>query len=125
MRRLMIMMIFLFSSVGVNANPPILIFIDGVAVGTMTVFEYLISRNEIWVETDEIVFDCKQDIIFKDNFSSNPTPPILIFVDGALVGTLSIVEYLIDSSAIWIETNEIVFGCNQQGIISQNLIVDN
>lgn len=51
-----------------SANPPIFIFLDGVMIGTMSVFEYRLSDNIIWIETNELIFGCEQALIFNDRF---------------------------------------------------------
>lgn len=62
------MLLLLASAAPAAANPPIVVWLDGVPVGTMAVFEYQISQGNLWIETHEGIFGCQQDRAFWDRF---------------------------------------------------------
>lgn len=51
-----------------TASGPIKVFLDGQYIGTHDGIEYNIGAGEVHIKTNEIVYGCKQDRIFRDRF---------------------------------------------------------
>lgn len=59
-----------------TASDPIKIFVDGEQIGTHQLLEYRLSEGEIHITTNEGVYGCKQDVIYRDRFQALVSDPL-------------------------------------------------
>lgn len=83
--------------------------IDGKSMATMTHLNYELGPGEIYIFTEELLFDCQRQ-------SAMELSGIHLFIDDVLVGTLDLLEYFLTEQTIHISTNEQIIDCQQDRI---------